>query len=357
MRGSLPTYRIRLKKKQRKRLEGVVRRRTPSHWLVQRAQIIVLSAKVIGVNEVAQRLSITDQKVRRWRKRFTESGVDGLKDRPRRGKQPRISEKVWRKVAVVVVQPPKKFGVPCARWTLSELHSFLRRRYGWTVSRSHLGQFLRKMALRPHRIKYWLNPKDPEFDRKAARICRIYLQPPKGTTVLSLDEKPGVQLLSRKCKDRPMRSGRCKRIEFEYKRHGTRNIFCAFNVRNGHAFVQVTRNRKFPAVAEFIARICGRYRRGPILIITDNINTRRGRNARTLRRMFPRIRFAYTPFHGSWLNQVEIWFGILTSKCLRQASFNDGRQFAHAVYAFARYWNNDIGHPFAWTATGRILHA
>ncbi len=109
---------------------------------------------------------------------------------------------------------------------------------------------------------------------------------------LSVDEKPGVQLHSRKHKDRLMRRGRCKRIEFEYKRYGTRNIFCAFNIRDGHALVQVTRNRKFPAVAEFIGRIYHHYKRGPILIITDNINTRTGRNARALQLMYLRIRFA-----------------------------------------------------------------
>jgi hypothetical protein len=213
------------------------------------------------------------------------------------------------------------------------------------------------MALRPHRIKYWLNPKDPEFDKKAAKICRIYLRPPKGVTVLSLDEKPGVPVRSRKHPDRAMRRGQARRIEFEYKRHGTRNIFCAFNIRTGHALVKVTKNRKLPLVLEFIGMICNRYRRGKLLLITDNINTRRGRNARAIRRAYPRIRFVYTPFHGSWLNQVEIWFSILTRKCLRHAAFSTGRQFAAAIYAFTRYWNDEIGHPFQWTSNGKVLHA
>ena len=211
------------------------------------------------------------------------------------------------------------------------------------------------MAFKPHRVRYWLNPSDPEFDEKAERICRIYLRPPAKTTVLSLDEKPGIQVLSRKFPTKPMKAGYPKRIEFEYKRCGTRNLFAAFNIKTGHVLAAVTRGRATWQVLEFLDYILTQYKRGPIIMITDNIHTRRGEPAKQWLKRHPRVSFVFTPFHGSWLNQVEIWFGILTSKCLRTASFASSRALAGAIMRFVRYWNRCLAHPFAWTYTGKIL--
>lgn len=357
MRGSVSKYMIRLKKKQRWRLKRIVRRRRPSHWLVLRAKIVLLSVSLKRIDAVCAALSLDRQVVRRWRKRFVEGGIGALKDRPRRGRLPTIAAKVWQKVATLVVQPPTNFGLELSRWTVRELSSFLKTRYGWTVSRSSISRFLRSMALKPHRVKYWLNPKDPEFDKKAARICRLYLRPPKGKTVLCIDEKPGVQAISRKYPDLPMRPRHARRVEFEYRRNGTRNIFAAFNIRTGHVIVQVTEDRKAPRVVGFLKLIAATYRRGPIILITDNINTRRSPEVQQWMDAHPRFSFEFTPYHGSWLNQMEIWFGIMSGKCLRGRSFTSVRKLANAVYRFVRRWNREMARPFNWTYTGKVLHA
>ncbi len=173
--------------------------------------------------------------------------------------------------------------------------------------------------------------------------------------MLCIDEKPGVQALERRYPSRGMRKGRPKRVEFEYRRHGTRNIFAAFNVKTGEVLVEVTPNRKTPRVMAFLDRILRRYPRGPVTMITDNIHTRRGAAAKEWLARHPRVSFVFTPFHGSWLNQVEIWFGILTSKLLRHASFHSVRALAGAVLRFARHWNEQMARPFRWTYTGRVL--
>ncbi len=92
-------------------------------------------------------------------------------------------------------------------------------------------------------------------------------------------------------------------------------------------------------------------------MITDNIHTRRGKDARAWLASHPRASFVYTPFHGSWLNQVEIWFGIMTRKCLQRRSFESTRALAAAIRAFVRRWNRDMARPFRWTYTGRVLAA
>jgi transposase len=357
MRGSVAKYKIALKRKQRQRLEGIVRRRNCSHWLVLRARIILLSQFGRRVVDTAAALSIDEQRVRRWRKRFIEGGMDALRDRQRGGRPRRISDKAWTKIAVLVVQPPRKFGVALNRWTVRELSRFVDKRHGWRISRSSVSRFLRGMALKPHRFRYWLNPKDPDFDAKAAEICRLYLSPPPKTTVLSIDEKPGVPLRTRVHPTRPMWLGRVARVEFEYRRHGTRCIFAALNIRTGKVITRVERNRKTPRVIAFLERLCAAYPRGRLVIITDNISTRTGRIAQQWLARHPRVRFVFTPKHGSWLNQVEIWLSILSRKCLKGRSFANGHQIAAAVYAFTRLWNNEIGHPFKWTYTGKVLHA
>lgn len=357
MRGTVSPYRVRLNKKPRKRLEKLVRRRTPRHSKVIRAKIILLADKGLRFREICERLSLDNQVVRRWVKRYLAYGFDGLEDRRRSGRPPEIDEKVWNKLATLVVQSPEKFGLPFARWSVRSLSTFLAERYGWQIGRTSISTFLRSMALKPHRVRYWLNPKDPDFDEKAAEICKLYVSPPPNTTVLSLDEKPGIQALRRKYPTRPLEVRKPARLEFEYERKGTRNVFAAFNVKTGHVLVWVTPERSTPYVIEFLNQIHRFYRRGPIVIITDNINTRTGAAAKAWLARHPRIRFVFTPKHGSWLNQVEIWFGILTRCALRHRSFDSVRDLARTIYRFAKHWNDRLARPFEWTYTGKVLRA
>lgn len=357
MRGKLSPYRVKLNKKRRKRLQQVVRRRTPQHWMVIRAQIVLLSDQGVRNGEIAHRLSLDLQVVRRWLKRYLAEGFDGMKDRQRKGRPPKIEPKVWQKLATLVVQSPEKFGVPIARWSVRSLRDYVQERYGWQIGRQSISSFLRSMALKPHRVKYWLNPDDPDFDDKAAAICRLYVSPPEKATVLCLDEKPGIQALRRTHPQRRMRRGKPVRVEFEYERKGTRNLFGAFNVKTGHVLPWVTPNRSIPYVIEFLNQILRHYRRGPIVIITDNINTRTGAAANDWLERHPRARFVFTPKHGSWLNQIEIWFGILSRKALAHRSFDSVLKLTNAIYHFTRHWNDKLAHPFEWTYTGKVLRA
>lgn len=357
MRGKVSLYQVRLNQKPRKRLEAVVRRRTPQHSVVMRAKIVLASAGGLAIHEICRKYALDHQVVRRWLKRYINKGYDGLKDRKRSGRPTTITPKVWQKIATLVVQLPETFGLPIARWSVREMSAFLRKRYGWQVSPASVSRFLRSMALKPHRVRYWLNPSDPDFDKKAARICKLYISPPAGTTLLSIDEKPGIQALRRTHPTRPLRSGKPTRVEFEYERKGTRNLFAAFNIKSGRVLVWCTADRSTPWVLSFLDQLLRWVPRGKIVIITDNISTRTGEAAKRWLEKHPRVRFVFTPKHGSWLNQVEIWFGILTSKALRHQSFADLRAVDRAIYRFARYWNDSLARPFNWTYTGRVLNA
>jgi transposase len=357
MQRRVTRYRVRLKAKPRRRLEALVRRRSPAHWKVTRARIVLLSHKGNGIDEIACALSVDHQVVRRWLKRYLAHGFDGLSDRPKTGRPTEIEPQVWQKLTTLVVQSPEKFGIPRQRWSIRALRDFLALRHDWQISRTSVSRFLRSMALKPHRLRYWLNPSDPDFDRKAAKICRLYVSPPARATVLSLDEKPGIQALRRLQPDRPLRKGKPARLEFEYERCGTRNLFAAFNIKTGHVVAWMTPDRSMPFVLAFLDHLVRFYRRGRLVIITDNISTRTGADASVWLRSHPRVEFVFTPKHGSWLNQVEIWFGILTRSALRYASFDSLKALERAILTFTNHWNNVIGHPFEWTYTGKVLTA
>jgi transposase len=146
-------------------------------------------------------------------------------------------------------------------------------------------------------------------------------------------------------------------VEFEYKRNGTRNIFAAFNIRTGQVLTDVTPDRAIPRVLAFLDRIVATYPRGRIILVTDNINTRRGPAAKAWLARHRRVSFLFTPFHGSWLNQVEIWFGILSGKALRGRYFDSVGALSRAVKKFVACWNQKLARPFNWTYTGRVLAA
>ncbi len=303
MQKRVTKYRVRLQAKPRRRLEAIVRRRSPAHWKVMRARIGLLSHKGNGIDEIARALSVDHQVVRRWLKRYLAHGFDGLSDRPKTGRPAEIEPRVWQKLATLVVQSPEKFGIPRQRWSVRPLRDFLAVRYDWNISRTSVSRFLRSMALKPHRMRYWLNPSDPDFDKKAAPICRLYVSPPANATVLSLDEKPGIQALRRLQPDRPLRKGKPARLGFEYERCGTRNLFAAFNIKTGHVVAWMTPDRSTPFVLAFLDHIVRYYRRGRLVIITDNMSTRTGAEARVWLSSHPRVEFVFTPKHGSWLNR------------------------------------------------------
>jgi transposase len=154
MQRRVTKYRVRLKPKGRRRLEAVVRRRSPAHWMVIRARIVLLSHKGHGIQEIAAALSVDHQVVRRWLKRYLALGFDGFRDQPKTGRPAKFAPCVWQKLATLVVQSPAKFDIPRQRWSVRALRDFLLERHGWKISHASVSRFLRSMALKPHRLRY-----------------------------------------------------------------------------------------------------------------------------------------------------------------------------------------------------------
>lgn len=291
---------------------------------------------------------------------------------------------------------PETFNIPISQWSHSTLAAEATNLgIVESISPSHLGRILRQMDVKPHRSKYWINPKiedQAEFERLCAEICDLYLQAPElaaqGTHVVCVDEKTGIQALERNRPSKPTRPGQPERVEFEYTRHGTQALIAGFEVATGEAVCpHIGPTRTEEDLANHIRDLIGRYANQTLVIVLDNLNTHKsealvrlvaqhcapdldlGKKGRRgiLKNMATRaaflsdpshsIRFVYTPKHCSWMNQIEIWFGILSRNVLRRGNFSSTAALRDRILAFIDYFNATMAKAFKWTYTGRPLVA
>jgi DDE superfamily endonuclease len=239
-----------------------------------------------------------------------------------------------------------------AVWTHRALQAALERQTGQTMSLREIGRTLCCGGLRPHRVRMWLHSPDPDFQAKAKAICELYLNPPAGAVVLSVDEKTGMQA---RADLSPMhtRQGQVRK-EFEYVRNGTSTLIAAFNTQTGEVFGRCWR-RTAAGIERFLEALAKKYPRGDIYLIWDNLNVHAGAGIDAVNaRHGGRFHFVYTPLHASWMNQVEIWFSILQRRVLRHGSFSSPVDLDAAVMGFIRVWNEVECRPFRWRFRGEF---
>ena len=250
------------------------------------------------------------------------------------------------------------------------------------LSRSTIQRILTEADLKPHKSVYWLNSHDPDFDAKAKAICRLYLDAPRlyreeGRLVLSSDEKTGMQILGRKYPTQPARPGVPEKREFEYERRGTRVLMTTFCVPTGEVVWDLGQTRTSIDWADHLGHV---YRQLPDMRqyhwVVDNLNTHwslevclrvamwcgidvseedleTGRQRRAfLSDPDHEHVFHFTPLHGSWLNQVELFFSVLARKFLRRGDFGGAAEFEGRIERWLEAYNRDYAHPYKWTYTG-----
>jgi transposase len=225
-----------------------------------------------------------------------------------------------------------------------------------TMSPATVQRILTEMVLKPHRVRYWLTRTDPEFERKMDEIVNLYLAPPRNSRLLCIDEKTGIQALERRYPTLPMCPGQIERREFEYIRHGVVDLFAAFDVRTGQVFGQCYKHHSNVELRHFLRGLRARDPAKRWHLILDNASYHTKPEVLEWRAaQRPNITLHWLPYHGSWLNQVEIWFSILSRKCLRRASVSSTRELRSVIHCFIDTWNAHFAHPFQWTYTGKPL--
>lgn len=352
---------LRLVPSARSRLEQVAREQRVEARAYRRARIVLLAADGMPVLHIAGQMGTSRARVTDWLRRFRDSGIEGLLDRPRSGR-PRVLTAIERhQVVAAACQAPRSLNVDRNVWTHDSLaQALVDRGLVRAISPSTVGEILDAAEIKPHRVKMWCHSEDPLFQEKMRAIVRLYVRRPNGAPVLCVDEKTGMQALSRSRSMRPARAGREGRQEFEYRRNGTRCLFAAFNIGTGKVLGRCTLQRRTTDFLSFLDLIASKYRQRRVHLVLDNLNThkdsRRSAHITEWNRAHGnRFVFHYTPTHGSWLNQVELWFGLVARRVLRHGNFPDPDALVAAIERFLQTWNTREGHPFRWTYKGNPL--
>lgn len=319
-------------------LERLSRSRSGEVRVVERARIVLACLHGKRNDEVARELGVRPNTVGRWRRRFAEQGIAGLRDAPRPGKPAKYGVELRDRIlAQLELQPPAGM----ASWDGGALAKAL------SVSDDAVWRILRKEGIQLQRHRSWCVSTDPEFAAKAADVIGLYLNPPQNALVISVDEKPSIQALERARGYVQTSSGKVVQgMKSTYKRHGTVNLFAALEVATGVIRGKTTQTKKRADFQAFMDEVVADQPADrQIHVILDNLNTHK-KNEDWLA-AHPNVTFHFTPTSASWLNQVEIWFGIFQRKTLNNASFRSIEQLIEAIHAFTAAYNENAA-PFVW---------
>jgi transposase len=323
---------------QRIELQRLADSRTGEVRMAERAKIVLGCLDGRQNKEIAADLSTLPGTVGRWRQRFLAAGLAGLRDAPRSGKPVTYGPDLrTRLLAKLEEKPP----TGQAAWDGGSLAIALG------ASDHAVWRIMRKEGIQLRRLRSWCVSTDPEFAPKSAEIIGLYLNPPECALVISVDEKPTIQAIERTTGYVKTSSGKIVRgMKSTYKRNGTINLFAALNVATGVVYGKTTTTKKrldFQAFMDEV--IADQPKDKTIHVILDNLSTHK-KNDDWLAAN-PRVRFHFTPTSASWLNQIEIWFGILQRKALTGASFSSVEQLIQAITDFLKVHNQKAA-PFVW---------
>jgi transposase len=347
-------------------LEERVRAYTAPFATVVRAKIVLLAAEGESNTKIAERVDVHVGMVGMWRKRFFESGLSGLEDRPRSGRPRSFAPRVVAEVKAMACEPPAHREVPLSRWSSSELAAqAVTQGLVEAVSASTVRRWLHEDAIKPWQHRSWIFPRDPDFAVKAGRVLDLYQRLWNGIElgedeyVLSADEKSQLQALSRRHPGCPPGPGRTRRVEFEYRRGGTLAYFGAYDVHRARLLGRMaptTGIEPFTALVEQVMTTEPYASAKRVFWIVDNGSSHAGR--RSIDRMhaaWPTAQLVHLPVHASWLNQIEIVFSVIQRKVIAPADFADLDVLTARLTAFEpRY--NATATPFDWRFTRRDLH-
>jgi len=339
---SRPATPIELLDEERMSLKKWVRSHKTEQRIVLRSNIILMSADGLTTKEISKRLEVRPSTVSLWRTRFARNRLEGLQDTSRSGKPKKYNEETELRILEKLDEkPPPGY----ATWSGKLVSNALG-----DVSDHQVWRVLRKHGIHLQRRHSWCISTDPQFSEKAADIVGLYLSPPGNAVVISVDEKPAIQALERAQGYLKLPNGKAiTGYNHEYKRHGTTTLFAALNIATGQVKAGHYNHRRRKEFLDFMNSAIAEYPNKEIHVILDNLKSHKPKHDRWLAR-HKNVAFHYTPTHASWLNQIEIWFSILTRKALRGASFISVKQLRKAITDFIESYNENAA-PFEWKKT------
>jgi transposase len=331
---------IRLTNAERAVLEALSRSTKSEARMQLRARIVLLAADGRPSREIGRIVGCTTGTASKWRVRYARDHRAGLDETGNRGAAPKYGPADQKRILAMLDQPPP---AGYCNWTAP----LLSRALG-DIHQQYIWRFLRAQKIDLSGRKSWCESNDPDFVAKAAEIVGLYMAPPDNAVVLSVDEKPSIQALERAQGYLKLPSGRAMIGQsHDYKRHGTTTLFAALNVTSGKVTGRHYKRRRRLEFLDFMNQVVADYPEREIHVILDTLSTHKPKRDLWLAR-HPNVHFHYTPTHTSWLNQIEIWFSILSGQSLSGASFHTVEQLKTHIDSFIADYNEDA-RPVAWT--------
>jgi transposase len=341
--------------------------RTAPHGEVVRARIVLLAAEGMANVDIAKRVGVCVDVVSKWRKRFCQEGLAGLKDRARSGRPRQFGSEVVAGIKALACEPPEDRAVPLSRWSSFELAAqAVSEGLVESISSSTVRRWLAAAAIKPWQYRSWIFPRDPDFATKAARVLDLYARRWDGVPlgpddyVISADEKSQLQALARRHRGLRTGPGRKRRVEFEYKRGGTLAYMGAYDVHAARLIGTVapkTGIAPFMELAERVMTLEPYASARRVFWVVDNGSSHKGpRSVERMSAAFPNAHLVHLPVHASWLNQIEVVFSVVQRKVIRPADFADLAALKDRLERFEdRY--NQTARPFDWRFTRTDLAA
>ena len=336
----MPAVTLAVTDEDRQVLESWTRSSTVSAGQRERAEIVLAIASGDGVSGAARRLGVSRPTVIKWRDRFVADGIAGLSDLPRSGRPKTIDDAQI--IAATLDAPPAKLAV--THWSSRLLAKHLG-----------IGDATVARAWRAYRVQPWRQgtfkfSTDPELEAKVRDVVGLYLDPPRNAIVLCVDEKSQIQALNRTQPMLPVRPGLPAKATHDYKRNGTTTLFAALEVATGTVTDRCYDRHGKTEFLHFLKLVAKTHPRRKLHVVLDNYHTHKHDDINRWLAKHPRITLHFTPTSGSWMNLVEVFFGIITRQAIRRGSFDSVTELTAAIRAFIDSYNNRCN-PFIWTKT------
>jgi transposase len=312
-------------------LERRAKGRTTRAEDARRARVILLLADGDTWDEVCQRLECSRGFVNIWRRRFLAERLAGMHSR-HLGRSPgKATAKIEARILEATRQAPPDGST---HWSTRKLGAFLG------VSHMRVKRVWANHRLKPHRLERYLASDDPDFERKAADIIGLYLNPPEHAAVFCVDEKTAIQALDRLDPVLPLSPGRAERHGFEYYRHGTLNLYAGFDTRTGTVVGKTTGRHTSAEFVAFLADLVAHQPAGKeIHVIADNLSAHKTKHVAEFLVAHPNVRMHFTPTYSSWLNQVELWFAKIERDVIARGVFTSVKDLSKKLMRYIRQYN------------------
>jgi transposase len=335
-----PTMQLTLSQVERRELKQVLRQATLSQAIARRVRVILALAEGATYATIGARFGVTDGFIAQWKRRYVVGGLLALADAPRPGRGHGLSPALEAKILHVTLheKPPR----PLTQWTTRRLG----RKLG--VSHTTVARVWQRAGVQPHRLERYTESPDPDFERKAADIIGLYLNPPQHAVVFCVDEKTAIQALDRTAPVLPLSPGRAERHGFEYVRHGTLSLYAALDVHTGRVLGATAARHTAAAFVAFLEQLVASQPRGTrIHIIADNLSAHKAKPVQVWLAAHPQVTMHYTPTYSSWLNQVELWFAKIERDCIARGIFTSTTDLRRKLLQYIKL-HNATCQPFVW---------